>query len=252
MKNFIKYAQYYNILYKDKDYKKEVDYVDHLIRRCAGNRKRILLDIGCGTGEHDFWFVKKGYQVVGIDRSSKMIAIARNKVPAGNHAEFYIRDVSKFTLSKKFDAAVSLFHVMSYLAVNEVFIESLKNIYNHLKKGGLFIFDFWYGPAVLTQRPSLIVKKLTNGESFIKRTAIPKINFNEDVVDIHYKLSIKNKNNHFKEEITEHHMMRYFFLPELYLMLAMAGFRVIKCLKWMSLKEGVSQNSWSGVIIAKK
>jgi len=252
MKNFSQYAQYYNILYKEKDYEKEVDYVDRLIRKYSAKDNKTLLDIGCGTGNHDFWFLTKGYKVAGIDQSSEMISIAKNQKLPKTRVQFYTANARSFVLRKKFDVAVSLFHVMSYLTTNEAAIDTLKNIYKHLIKDGLLVFDFWYGPAVLTQRPSLIVKNLIEGESFIKRTATPKINFNANIVDIHYQIEIKNKRNILKKVFTEHHLMRYLFLPELYLMLEIAGFKVLNCLKWMSLGEGVSESSWSGVIIAKK
>lgn len=252
MKNFIQYAQYYNILYKEKDYKKEVDYVDRLIRQYSAKHNKTLLDIGCGTGNHDLWFSKKGYKVVGIDKSSEMISIAKNQKLPKPRMQFYTANACSFALKRKFDIAISLFHVMSYLTTNEVVINSLRNIYKHLKKNGLFIFDFWYGPAVLTQKPSLIVKKLMENETFIKRTAIPKINFNDNIVDIHYQIEIKNRINNLKKAFTERHVMRYFFLPELYLMLEMTGFKALNCLEWMSLEKGASEDSWSGVIIAKK
>ncbi len=252
MKNFLQYAQYYNILYKEKGYQGEVDYVDRLIRQYSKKHNKTLLDIGCGTGNHDFWFSKKGYKVVGIDKSSEMISIAKNQKLPKTRVQFYTADACSFVLKRKFDIAVSLFHVMSYLTTNEVAINSLRNVYKHLKKDGLFIFDFWYGPAVLTQGPSLIIKKLKEGESSIKRTAIPKINFNDNIVDIHYRIEIKNNRNNFKKAFTERHVMRYFFLPELYLMLEMTGFKVLNCLEWMSLEKDASESSWSGVIIAKK
>ena len=252
MKNFFKYAQYYNILYKEKDYKKEVVYVDRLIRRYSAKRNKTLLDIGCGTGNHDFWFLTKGYKVAGIDKSSEMISIARNQKLPKTRMQFYVADARSFALKRKFDIAVLLFHVMSYLTTNEAVMGSLKNIHKHLIKDGLFIFDFWYGPAVLTQGPSLIVKNLMEGENYIKRTATPKINFNDNLVDIHYKIEVKNKRSILKKAFSERHVMRYFFLPELYLMLEVAGFKVLNCLKWMSFEKGVSENSWSGVIIAKK
>lgn len=78
------------------------------------------------------------------------------------------------------------------------------------------------------------------------------MNLNQDTVDIDYKNVVLSKNNGLTRIIRERHTMRYFFLPELYLMLGIAGFRVVKCLKWMSFKEGLSENSWSGVIIAEK
>lgn len=252
MKNFIKYAQYYDLLYKNKNYREEVNYLCRLIKQYSGRRDKILLDIGCGTGSHDIWFAKKGYEVTGIDRSREMIAIAKNRTSPEDKIEFHIRDTSKFSLRKRFDIAVSLFHVMNYMVTNEALINSLKNIYKHLKEDSLFIFDFWYGPAVLAQRPAIKEKIVANEEAIIKRLVTPKIDINMDTVDVRYKISINDKKGGPKKEIIEHHLMRYFFMPELYLVLKITGFKVIKCLRWMSLKEGLSENSWSGVMVAKK
>ncbi len=252
MKNFLKYARYYDLLYRDKDYAKETDYVDGLIKRYSGKRNKSLLDIGCGTGGHAFWFVKKGYRVAGIDRSREMISLARKRLAKDNHAEFSVQDAVNFSLKAKFDAAVALFHVMSYLTANEEFVKSLVNIRNQLKKGGLFIFDFWYGPSVLAQRP--VKRRKVAGDAFaiVRRFATPKINFSQDTVDIDYKNAVLNKKSGLTKVFRERHTLRYFFLPELYLMLGTAGFRVIKCLQWMSFKKGLSEDSWSGVIIARK
>ncbi|MFH1442330.1 MAG: class I SAM-dependent methyltransferase [Candidatus Omnitrophota bacterium] len=253
MKNFLKYAQYYNVLYKEKDYKKEVDYVSHLIKCYAGNNKKTLLDIGCGTGRHAIEFTNKGYETAGIDKSAEMIKIARTTAEAKEKKiKFYLCDSARFNLNRKFDIVVSLFHVMSYQTTNELVLNTIKNAYRHLNNNGMFIFDFWYGPAVIIQKPSVRIKEFNDKEVLIKRTAVPKMNFNDNTVDICYKIEIRNKKNNSIKVFTEHHIMRYFFLPELYLMLETAGFRVVKCLKWMSLKESVSQNSWNGVIIAKK
>lgn len=250
---FKDYSECYDLLYKDKDYKKEAGYIDRLIKRHASLTGKDLIDIGCGTGRHGLWFTNKSYRVLGIDRSSEMIRVAeRAAVAAKSDIKFHIADSARFKVGKKFDIAVALFHAMSYQATNSAFLSTLKNIYAHLKNGGIFIFDFWYGPAVLTQKPARKVKIVYDGKSMIKRIAVPKININADTVDINYTINLKNKKNGLNKKIVECHTMRYFFLPELYLMLNMAGFEVIECLKWMSLKEDVSENSWSGVIIAEK
>lgn len=46
------YLRYYDLLYKDKDYKREADYVDALIKKYHPEPKSIknLLELGCGTG----------------------------------------------------------------------------------------------------------------------------------------------------------------------------------------------------------
>jgi len=226
--------------------------VDGLIKRFNGKRSKTLLDLGCGTGNHDILFAKKGYQVVGIDRAREMITIARKRMMSGDCVEFYVRDISKFVLRKKFDVAISLFHVMSYLTSNELLIKSLRNVSKHLKKGGLFIFDFWYGPAVLAQRPARRIKKISDKSINITREAIPEINFNENTVDIDYKVTVMNKNSGLSEMIKESHKMRYFFLPELNFMLSQVGFKISESFKWLSTKDSLSPKSWSGVVIAKK
>lgn len=252
MKNFVKYAKYYDLFYRDKNYKKEADYVDSLIRRYCGKRNQTLLDIGCGTGGHAIWFAKKGYRVVGIDRSPEMISIAKERFPEENRIEFGVQDVSSLSLKKKFNIAVALFHVMGYLTANKVFVESLKNIYKQLKKEGLFIFDFWYGPAVLTQVPGKRSKTITDKNINIRRMSVPKIDFNGNTVNINYKIAALNKKSGLIETVNEAHKMRYFFLPELDLMLRNAGFKIVKSYKWLSLKESLTPKSWSAVIIAKR
>ena len=66
---FDRYAQYYDLFYREKDYRGEVDYVDALIKRYATNDARTILDLGCGTGGHAVLLAQKGYHVTGVDRS---------------------------------------------------------------------------------------------------------------------------------------------------------------------------------------
>ena len=65
---FYSYAQYYDLLYREKDYPGEVDYVDALIKKYAVNDARTILDLGCGTGGHAILLARKGYRVTGVDR----------------------------------------------------------------------------------------------------------------------------------------------------------------------------------------
>ena len=72
------YSQYYDLLYSDKDYIGEVDYIDNLIKLHNKNVKT-LLDMGCGTGKHAELFYEKGYKVHGIDLSEDMLKIANQR-----------------------------------------------------------------------------------------------------------------------------------------------------------------------------
>ena len=95
MEQFGEYARYYDLFYGDKDYIKEADEIDALIRRYSSNSEGSkLINLGCGTGRHDCELAKRGWTVKGVDLSSEMIAIAIDRHSgfgasdtAGNRAE---------------------------------------------------------------------------------------------------------------------------------------------------------------------
>jgi len=252
MSIFADYAKYYNLLYKDKDYQTEVNYIENLIKKYSKNKVKTILDIGCGTGNHDVLLAKKNYEICGIDISEEMINIAKTKINNLHNIKFCKGKSESFKLDKKFDVVVSLFHVMSYQIKNESLYGSLKNAYEHLKVDGLFIFDFWYGPAVLTDRPSIRLKELEDENLKIYRIAIPVMHPNENIVDVNFEVIIEDKVNNNVNEIKETHRIRYLFLPELQFMLQSIGFKMLDTLEWMSLDKKLGFTSWNGVLVAQK
>jgi SAM-dependent methyltransferase len=215
---------------------------------------KTFLDIGCGTGNHDILFAKKGYKIDGFDLSEEMIEIAKSRInnSKNNNINFYQGNSENFKIEKKYDVVVSLFHVMNYQTTNEALCQSFKTAYDHLGNNGLFIFDFWYGPAVLTDRPSVRIKKLEDDELMIYRLATPHMHPNENIVDVNFEIKIKNKKTDESIVLNELHRMRYLFLPELILMLNNLNFKILNSFEWMSLEKELSFNSWNGVIIIKK
>ncbi len=252
MKVFNEYAQYYNLLYQDKDYISEVEYIEALLKKYANLVDvHSILDVGCGTGNHDIILAEKGYDVTGIDRSSMMIEVALNRIQ-NEKLHFYCLDATDFQLPQSFDAIVSLFHVMSYLTSNQSLFSCFKRIYQHLKSRGVFVFDFWYGPAVMHDPPAVRIKRLSNDTTNVIRLAEPKWIPNQNIVEVHYEIIIENIETHQIKTIHEVHPMRYMFLPELKFMLEEIGFKIIQELEWMSLEKGLTENSWNGLIIAQK
>ena len=247
--NFKNYAEYYDLLYKDKDYKAETNYVEDLLNKYSANKIETILDLGCGTGKHDNLFAKKAYKVTGVDLSEEMINIANEN--RYENTDFLKGDVRNINLNEKFDAIVSLFHVASYQTSNKDFENYLKTAFKHLKENGLFIFDFWYGPAVLTDRPVVRVKRLENDKIKITRISEPDFHPNKNIVDVNFEIQIKNKQKNETKKIIEIHNMRYWFMPEIELISQNSGFSVIKSFEWMTKNE-LNFNSWNGVIILKK
>lgn len=78
MKTFMDYAYYYDMLNGEKDYQSEAKQIDSFIKKYGKAKENInILDLGCGTGRHDFELCKLGYKLTGIDISENMINIAQ-------------------------------------------------------------------------------------------------------------------------------------------------------------------------------
>lgn len=250
---FLKYASYYNLLYSDKNYALEVEYVESLIKKHSSFRVNSILNLGCGTGNHDFLFAKKGYNITGIDLSEQMVSVAK-EAGEKNHvenADFLCSDIRRIKLEKEFDCVISLFHVMSYQTRNEDLKMAMRSAFEHLKKGGLFVFDCWYGPAVLSDLPSQREKLIENDEMSIHRKARPVIRFNDNTVDVNFDVSIQWKKDGSVEKLNEIHKMRYLFSPELELIYRETGFSLIASHKWLT-EEATSEKSWYAVFILEK
>jgi SAM-dependent methyltransferase len=142
-------------------------------------------------------------------------------------------DIRDVRLHSRFDAVVSLFHVMSYQVTNEDIRRAFETARAHLDEGGIFIFDCWYGPAVLTERPEVRVKRVENEEVSITRIAEPVMLPNENVVEVQYHLFAKSKTTQKISEVRETHRMRYWFQPEIEVILSSAGLRLIQHTGWM-------------------
>lgn len=246
---FKDYAKYYDLLYKDKDYNGEADYIESLIKKYSLIPVKTILNMGCGTGKHDMFLNKKGYTVTGVDFSSEMIDIARINNP---EMEYHCGDICNIKLNREFDCIISLFHVISYQTTNEALFSAINNAYKHLKKDGIFIFDFWYGPAVLNDRPVVRFKQLENDDIKVSRIAEPAIEENLNLVDIKYSMIINDKHSNTNYEFTENHKMRYFFLPEIQFFLENGGLKLKAAFEWLSVEKKLSFKSWYGIVICQK
>ena len=242
------YTKYYNLLYKDKDYLMEYAYIKKLIDKYGTNGKNIL-DIGCGTGKHLFHFKKNGFVVSGIDASKNMITEAKNYLQQNINLLFC--NASEFKFNKRFDTIISLFHVMNYLTENDELERVFQNISKHLKRNGLFIFDFWYGPAVLTDLPVVRIKKLTDNDLHITRITEPVMNFNQNIAVIDFEIIIEDIKTKLIERIYETHSMRYLFLPEIDHLAKKNNLKILAAYKWLT-EENLSNTSWYGLIVLKK
>jgi SAM-dependent methyltransferase len=218
------YSRYYDLLYKDKDYDGESEYVLSRLHSIRPKATRIL-ELGCGTGAHAVAFARSGMSVHGIDRSDSMLAQARERLEREapdirSRIRLASGDVRSIRTGEKYDAVISLFHVFSYLNTDLDLANAFETAAEHLVPGGVLLFDFWYGPAVLTERPEVRVRRLSDDEWFVTRIAEPQLRSSENIVDVNYSLFIEDRVSHHITLLKETHSMRYLFLPELALLSA--------------------------------
>ncbi len=250
MEVFKDYAYYYNIFYKDKDYKAESLQVDSLLRKYGRNVSKII-NYGCGTGCHDFELSKIGYQCSGIDLSSLMIEIAKKNVrDMGIDIDFSVADIRRYEPKDKYDAVISLFHVISYQNSNQDIMETFHTARRALDRGGIFLFDVWYGPGVLSDKPEVRVKEVEDTQNRFVRIARPIMHNKENIVDVCYEVFVIDKNTGYTKIINETHHMRYFFRPELEFYLKEVGFELVDNIDCRTLKK-TNYDSWTSYFIAR-
>ena len=130
-------ANYYDRIYHWKDYEKEADFVDHIMKKFSINGKNIL-DVACGTGTHAKLLKERGYSIEGLDINEEMLEVAKRKVKG---AKFLKGDMKDFKLNKKFDAVLCLFSGIAYNRNKTELQKTIHNFYSHLKGHGVLILD---------------------------------------------------------------------------------------------------------------
>ena len=117
----------------------EVDFIE---AEAGGDRRKKILDIGCGTGRHAVELAKRGYEVTGLDLSETQLRKARTKAAeAGVKVEFIRADARNFRLGRKFDLAIMICEgAFPLMETDEMNFQILKNITRALKPDGKLIF----------------------------------------------------------------------------------------------------------------
>lgn len=252
---FDKYSHYYDLLYRDKDYAGEARFVHDCLLRYS-SAPGFLLELGCGTGRHALEFAKLGWRVKGYDVSAGMVENARQRamqVPADLQSKliFDVGDIRSLRDPGGFDAVISLFHVISYQTTNNDLANAIATAAAHLRPGGLFLFDFWFGPAVLSDPPVVRIKRMQDELTFVTRLAEPEVDYTSNIVTLNYEILVENRDSNAISKIHEQHRMRYLFLPELEFFLNAHGLETAETGRWMD-RVTVGKNTWYAWLLARK
>lgn len=246
------YADQYDLFYGDKDYESECDLLEQALKRHGKEPVQTILDLGCGTGNHSIPLARRGYKVHGVDISENMLAHAVEKAQKETikyPPVFSQGDVRSVDLGKQFDVVLMMFAVLGYQLTNEDVLAALRTVRKNLKPGGLFIFDVWYGPAVLAIRPSDRVKVIPTQDGKLIRIASGTLDINSQIAEVNYHV-LKISGDKLVNETEETHKMRYFFSQELEMALNQTGLSLRTLTAFPNLTKPADETTWNTLIIA--
>lgn len=246
-----KLAKYYDKFYSSKNYPTEIDFITKLFSSYKIKVKNIL-DVACGTGSHAKLLTLKNYNVTGVDLNKEMLRIARKKVK--RHAIFIKGDMRSLSsvVSKQYDAVILLFNSMGYNTNKRDFRRTLKEVYNHLRKGGVFIFDlntkdlimsFMLNPSSKSEFNFFFKDKKSFGFKHVK-TKI-KSNIIENSFD--YLINDNSKIISVREDF---HKLGLFTENEIKSMMRSEGFKVVAFHNWKF--KSPSKKSYPNIFVGFK
>ena len=245
---FNTYGIYYDLLYSDKSYEDEVKYLKKLLNN-NGILKGDILEFGSGTGKHGILLSKEGFNVHGIELSEQMVAKAKSQ----QEKNFTCQqgDIALVKMDRLYDAVLSLFHVISYQTTKTQLNAVFSNASDHLSKNGLFIFDFWFSPAVFMQRPSVRIKRMKDKKFEVTRIAEPKMYNYKNCVGIDYSIFVKELETNVIKNFKEAHLVRHFSLLEIEVLANRHDLELIHSEEFLSGKE-LSENTWGACVVLRK
>lgn len=141
MSSYQTFSYLYDELTQNVEYEKRCDYILSFFEK-NGIKSGIVLDLACGTGSMSIHFIKKEYNIIGLDYSEEMLEIASNRLSeVGNNFSLLKAKMQEFELSEKADACICCLDSINHLNNIDDVQATFKNVYDSLNNNGLFVFD---------------------------------------------------------------------------------------------------------------
>ncbi len=141
MNSYTAFSDIYDPLMKeDINYERIADFIENIFT-LHGKNPDMVADLACGTGNLTLPLAKRGYDMIGVDKSADMLSIAREKCCSPD-VLFLNQDMTKLDLYGTADAFLCMIDGINYVLSPH----SLLNMFTRIKKcflnpGGIVIFD---------------------------------------------------------------------------------------------------------------
>jgi SAM-dependent methyltransferase len=214
---------------EDLAYIHDVGHSDYALKSAPGILKilaqnniqdGLVVDLGCGSGLSALKLTKAHFQVLGVDISESLIAIARNRVPC---AEFRVESLFKIDIPSC-NAVISIGECLNYLFDGDnscqILIQLFERIYNALTPGGVFIFDIAEPGQVIEGDRA---KSFTEGKDWI--VLLEKEEDQEKLVLSRRIVTLRRVGEYYRRD-EELHYLRLYKATDIAKKLSQVGFTV--------------------------
>jgi SAM-dependent methyltransferase len=140
MQPYSGFASVYDLFMDNVPYEEWADYVQKLLKKNK-IENGLVLELGCGTGSMTRRLADRGYDMIGIDYSEEMLAIARENSSDDYNILYLCQDMRDFELYGTVAAVVSVCDSMNYILSEDELRKVFRLVNNYLDPSGLFIFD---------------------------------------------------------------------------------------------------------------
>lgn len=140
MSGYHVFAQYYDRLTQNVDYRKRAAYFDRLMKR-HGNGGSLLLDLACGTGSLSIELAEMGYDVIGADASCEMLSMAACKTPQELRIQYLCQPMQSLDLYGTVDACVCALDSINHITSDKTLLRCFERVALFLNPDGVFVFD---------------------------------------------------------------------------------------------------------------
>lgn len=204
------------------------------LRRLADEVGGPVLELGCGTGRVAIPLAEAGLEVVGLDRSREMLAIAaakRTSLPAQVRRRLRLveGDMTDFRLGRRFGLAFAAFRVFQHLLEPVDQRAALAAVRRHLRPGGLLVLDLfdprlrWVEEGAEWEEVAETIHPVSG--RLVRRTAIDRVNDAlRQRTSILFRLEELEGDGTVVREETEELVLRWTYRHELWHLLELEGF----------------------------
>ena len=137
-------SRVYDSVNSDIDYAAWADFIEKIVKANCKERPELALDLGCGTGKMTLELASRGYDMTGIDYSTDMLDVARERAEQAGLSDRILllcQDMREFELYGTVGATVCCLDSLNYLLENKDLDKTFSLVHNYSDPDALFIFD---------------------------------------------------------------------------------------------------------------